>query len=561
MPGMIASSETQGLGPLVAPRGAWSTLPLALGFALFLVVVGCGGPSAGRAGETRDLSTREERPEAAPDGGRDGGGNDGWVSSEVVPSPAPRTSQGTSQAPDRSTVAGKGARVRPGVPRPGAAGAGDPYYPELGNGGYDVRHYEVELEVDMETGAIDARVVLDGAGVQDLSSFHLDLWHLTVRSVLVNGEEARFTHEGRELAITPRTPIANGQRFTCEVRYDGVPELAPDASVAGMGIPGVGWWKRDSGVYVLSECTGGASWLPCNDHPRDKATMAFAVTVAKPWQVAANGLLERVDDHGDAQTWYWRASDPMATYLATVNVVQLELEESTVALQAGEIPLRLYYPSDAEERELVGYRKAADMLVHFEELFGPYPFEAYGGLLAPEEFGGALETQTLPVYSRGMGESTVVHELAHQWFGNCVTPSNWADMWLNEGFASYAEWLWIEHQRGKQALERRARRSYRYLIAREVGSPADPGVEEVFSSRTYGRGAFVLHLLRLEVGDVAFFELLRRWVADHHDRNASTADFVAFASRVTERDLTDFFDRVLYADVTPEDPRFEGDGK
>jgi len=445
-------------------------------------------------------------------------------------------------------------QARPRDPRAGAAGIGDPYYPELGNGGYDVRHYDVVMEVEPLSGRIEAQATIDAVSTQDLSSFHLDLWGLEVGSVEVDGQPAGVRREGRELVVTPPTTIAAGRLFRTLVRYGGVPEPAPDASVERMGLAGVGWFRRDSGIYVVSECTGTASWLPSNDHPRDKATFSFAITVPEPWIVAANGLLEGVDRQEGKSTYRWRASDPMATYLATINVVQLELEQST---GPGGLPLRLYYPRDASEDELAGFRRAGEMIEHFGELFGPYPFEAFGGLIAPEELGGALECQTLPVYSRGMGEATVAHELGHQWFGNCVSVSVWGDMWLNEGFASYVEWLWREHERGAKALERRAERTYRYLRARKVGPPADPGVHELFSGRTYARGAFVLHMLRLEIGDEAFFRLLKRWVADHHDANASTADFVALSEAVAGRDLGAFFQSFLHDPVIPEIARFE----
>ena len=462
-----------------------------------------------------------------------------------------------ADAPVDRRVAGP-SEARPRNPRAGSSGVGDPYYEYLGNGGYDVRHYDVVMEVDPESGRIDARTTVDGKATQDLESFNLDLWHLEVSEVLVNGEQASFEHEGRELTITPGTFLSNGQRFEVVVSYAGVPEPAPDRSVERMGIPGVGWMKQDSGIYVLSECAGAASWLPSNDHPRDKATIAYEITVPQPWQVAANGLLEGIDEEGDQVTYRWRASDPMATYLATINVMQLELETSE---GPHGIPLRLYYPKDASDKELEGFRKAGEMIEHFETLFGPYPFEAYGGLIAPEEFGGALETQTLPVYSRGMGESTVAHELAHQWFGNCVSPTNWKDMWLNEGFATYAEWLWREQGRGVEALERRARRAYRFLRARKIGPPADPGIDQLFSGRTYLRGGFVLHMLRLEVGDETFFKILKEWVRDHHNGNASTEDFVAFSEKVADRDLDEVFQSILFDPVIPEVERFEEDKK
>ena len=202
----------------------------------------------------------------------------------------------------------------------------------------------------------------------------------------------------------------------------------------------------DRGVYVLSQCTGASGWFPCNDHPLDKATFSYEITVDKPWVVAANGLLVEELDLGSARTYVWRASDPMATYLATVNIAEFD-----VILEEGPhgMPLRTYHPTDVTEEELAAFERTPEMLEYFEGLFGPYPFECYGAVISYESIGGALETQTLPVYSRGMSEDVVAHELAHQWFGNHVSPATWQDIWLNEGFATYAEDLWLEFGRGE----------------------------------------------------------------------------------------------------------------
>ncbi len=451
-------------------------------------------------------------------------------------------------APTVARVAGASqASVRPQNPVAGAAGVGDAYYPELGNGGYDVQHYDLELDVEMASKWLEAKATLRITALQDLSSFNLDLYALDVESVEVNGNEADFEHEDHELTVTPEKHLASGGSFTVEVRYGGIPEVVPEPALAIL--PGVGWIHAESGVYVLSECTGAASWFPCNDHPSDKATFSFEVTVDKPFIVAANGILTKEDDHGKQRTYHFDAADPMATYLATVNIAEFAITQ----LDGPDgLAMPLYHPKDATARELKAFARQGEMIEYFSELFGPYPFEACGGVISYESLPGALETQTLPVYGRGMPEPVVAHEVAHQWFGNCVSPGRWQDMWLNEGFASYAEWLWLEKLEGREALELRAQDTYTMLRRRKVGSTAEPGVTNLFGANVYVRGPFVLHCLRREIGDESFFELLRRWTELFHDASATTDDFLTLADKVGGVGTATFFEPFLYNAVVPE---------
>jgi aminopeptidase N len=445
----------------------------------------------------------------------------------------------------------------------GALDIGDPYFPGLGNGGYDVQHYDLELDVDMDSDEFAALARIDARATQELASFSFDLYGLEVESVLVDGQPARFERPAppvttgektpgakppkpSELVVFPAAHVASGAVFTTEIRYGGEPDVRPDPSVP---FDGVGWMRRESGVYVVSECTGASSWFPCNDHPRDKASYSFRITVATPYTAAANGILREVVEDGEHRTFVFEAADPMASYLATLNIAEFGLIEATGPRG---IPVRIYHPLDATEEELSGFRRQPEVLEFLEQKFGPYPFEAAGGVLSYENIGGALECQTLPVYGRGCGLEVIVHELAHQWFGDNVSPDLWRDMWLNEGFASYAGWLWDEHVGGAEGYMATVKGAYQELRKRKTGSPFDPGVQRVFSGRVYTRGAMVLHGLRSEVGDETFFEILQGWGETNHDGNGSTAGFVAHAGKVAGRDLAPFFDAWLYSEVTPE---------
>ncbi|NOT29511.1 MAG: M1 family metallopeptidase, partial [Planctomycetes bacterium] len=443
---------------------------------------------------------------------------------------------------------------------------GDPYFPGLGNGGYDVEHYELVLDLDMASDELAAEVTVRARALQDLTGFALDLYGLDVHAVRVDDQDARFERtppspgtsrdkkpfKSGELVVVPAQPLAAGTLFETVVRYSGAPAVRPDPSVGFL--PGVGWDRKESGVYVVSECIGASSWYPCNDHPRDKASYSFRVTVEKPYTAAANGVLTEILEQEEKRTFVFEARDPMASYLATLNVAEFGV---LAAEGPRGLPIRTYHPTDASALELEPFGRQAEVLAFLETVFGPYPFESAGAVIAYENLGGALECQTLPVYSRGCGVQVIVHELAHQWYGDCVSPALWRDIWLNEGFASYAEWLWDEHEGGKAAYEAEAHEAYRRLRRGKTASPFDPGVARVFSGRVYTRGAMVLYGLRGEVGDETFFRILKTWVEAHHDGNASTQDFVQHAARTAGRDLTPFFDAWLFSELTPEIPAWE----
>lgn len=451
----------------------------------------------------------------------------------------------------------------PGGPRAGALEIGDPYFAGAGNGGYDVEHYELVLDVELDSDALTGQASLRARALEELASFSLDLYGLEVTRVTVDGTEARFERNApvpgprgeparpTELLVEPARPLARGAAFTVAIDYGGEPGPRPDPSVPFL--EGTGWQRLESGAYVMAECIGASGWFPCNDHPRDKATYSFRVSVEKPYTAAANGLLKEVEDAGERRTFVFDAPDPMATYLATLNLAEFEVFTAT---GPRDIPITTYHPPGASAEELEPFRRQPEVLAFLETVFGPYPFVAAGAVIAHEGLPGALECQTLPVYGRGLPIEVVVHELAHQWYGDCVSPDLWRDMWLNEGFATYSEWLWAEHVGGAAAYGNEVRNAYHQLRG-GVGSPFDPGVQAVFSARVYTRGAMVLHGLRQEVGDEPFFRILKSWVERHHDGNASTAEFTAHASATVGRDLAAFFDAWLFAPLTPEIAAYE----
>jgi aminopeptidase N len=300
----------------------------------------------------------------------------------------------------------------------------------------------------------------------------------------------------------------------------------------------------------VSEPIGAATWFPSNDVPTDKATFRFAITVRDGLTAAANGELVSSEGNGDGSlTWVWEMDDPMATYLATVVI-----DEFTILREDGPdgIELRSVVPEGAEGRYRNINALHAEMLEYFVELFGPYPFDEYGLVIVDAPLGFALETQTLSIFAVGTGdENTVAHELAHQWFGNSVTLASWSDIWLNEGFATYAAALW---ETGDDVDEQM--RSLQRQLAGDTTHLRDPGAGRLFDGPIYARGALTLHALRLEVGDDAFFEILRTWADINAGGNASTDDLLALAADVSgDDDLAAVLEPWLDGSPLPELPR------
>ncbi|MFZ4814347.1 MAG: M1 family metallopeptidase [Phototrophicaceae bacterium] len=435
----------------------------------------------------------------------------------------------------------------------GGGSVGDTLYPELGNSGYDVQHYTLAIRTDLETSLLAGTATLDVIATQDLSAFNLDFLGLGILLVQVNGVSAGYSREGLELTITPATPIASGEAFTVAIKYFGTPGLSE------VGAPfSIGWTQTERGVYVASEPSGAATWYPVNDHPSDKATYTIAVTVKNPLVVASNGVLTEVTTEDDHTTYVWQMDQPMASYLATVHIGTFTLDEGVTE---GGLPIRNYFPTRYAEAGVSVFARQPEMIAYFETVFGPYPFDVYGSVVTDALIPFALETQTLSMFGTGIlggglnAESVIAHELAHQWFGDSISPAQWRDIWLNEGFATYAQWLWAEHAYGEEARDEMVRDGYAAaaspFMAGGSATLGNPSADDLFNRRVYTRGALTLHALRLELGDDAFFTLLQTYTERYQYSNAASADFIALAEEISGRDLQAFFDGWLYDNAPP----------
>jgi len=443
-------------------------------------------------------------------------------------------------------------------PQAGASGMGDSYYPNFGNGGYDALHYILDIQVkDVASSELEAVTTIEAVAKQDLMRFNLDFAGFNITSITVNDEAAQFERNAQELTIIPAQALAEGGEFTVAVAYHGIP--SPMISVA-LPFP-TGWIAYEGGIFVLSEPDGSASFYPVNDHPLDKATYTIMVTVPKPWEAAANGVLQNETDNGDSTTYTFTIRDPMASYLTTININDFDIE--TMESDAG-VPIRNYYAASLPDDINKPFARQGEMIDYFSGIFGPYPFEVYGSLLMDTEFGAALENQTLSIFGVDMvspndleeSEAVVAHELTHQWFGDSISVADWSDIWLNEGFATYGEALWVEYDYGRDGLNEWAGYIYDEVSAypEYYPPPGNPAPDDLFNGGVYLRGGLTLHALRLEVGDELFFEIVRTYYDRYKYGNATTEDFISVAEEISGEDLGDFFDAWLYDEQLPSMP-------
>ncbi|MER7486478.1 M1 family metallopeptidase [Streptomyces sp. NPDC126497] len=441
----------------------------------------------------------------------------------------------------------------PGAPA-GGSGVGDPYFPKAGNGGYDVRHYALDLAYDPRAHRLTGTAVITARAAEDLSALNLDLEGLDVEEVTVDGAAARWSRTGQELTVRPREAVRGTFRVT--VRYAGAPVTVtdPDGSEEG-------WLRTADGALALGQPVGSTAWFPGNHHPSDKATYSLAVTVPEGVRAVSNGEPAGEERKGDRTTYRWRTGEPMASYLATLAVGRYDVRRTTTA---GGLPVYTAVDPEQAEASRASLARLPEVLAWAERTFGPYPFSSAGVIVErPEDAGYALETQSRPVFPGAPDTGLLVHEIAHQWYGDSVTPRTWRDMWLNEGFATYAEWLWREEHGGDTA-----QRTFDALYA--GGYVPDAGAEEelwsfppaeppdaahLSAAPVYGRGAMVLHKVRQTVGDDAFRDLLRGWARAHRHGNADTGDFTAFVERsAPDRDFAGIWEDWLYGAGRPERP-------
>ncbi|MFI6377027.1 M1 family metallopeptidase [Streptomyces sp. NPDC050546] len=440
-------------------------------------------------------------------------------------------------------------------------GVGDRLFPYLGNPGYDVTSYDLSFSYPgSNSRPLRAVTTIKARATADLDRVNLDFANGTVDSVEVDGEPAGFSTAGEDLVITPQEAVPDGDRMRITVRHSSDPVSAKGRES--------GWVRTTDGLAMANQADAAHRVFPCNDHPSDKAMFTIRVTTPKGLTAVSNGLPAGVARSDGSTTWTYRTHHPMATELA-----QVSIGRSTVLHRTGPhgLPVRDVVPTRDRKALEPWLRKTPAQIDWMERKLGRYPFETYGMLVADASTGFELETQTLSLFERELFtqsaypewyvESIMVHELAHQWFGNSVSPRTWSDLWLNEGYATWYEALYAE-VRGGKPMRDRMKAAYGSSDGwRAVGGPpAAPKVPEpgrktgIFRHNVYEGATLVLYALREEIGSPAFDRLQRAWVGRYRDGTASTADYVRLASEISGRDLSGFFKDWLYGEKTPPMP-------
>ncbi|MGW6376757.1 M1 family metallopeptidase [Rhodococcus sp. NPDC055112] len=425
----------------------------------------------------------------------------------------------------------------------------DSYLPHVGNHGYRVSRYELDLTYKVHGNRLSGKASITAVTTEIRAKFAFDLSQsLSVSKVTVNGARpAKYTHQQGKLTITPSHAIPAGGALSVTVQYAGTPK--PIRSLWGE----VGWEELTEGALVASQPNGAASWFPCDDHPGSKASYRISITTDSPYYALANGALVRKQVRASHTTWVYEQTEPMASYLATIQIGPYERRH----VDNGAVPMHAVLPQRLRTAFEHDFGRQPQMMETFVRLFGPYPFADYTVVVTDDELEIPIEAQGISVFGanhcdgRRSAERLVAHELAHQWFGNSLTLGSWRDIWLHEGFACYAEWLWSENSGGPSAQEI-ATQSHRNL----TGLPydvllGDPGPELMFDDRVYKRGALTLHALRTALGDEAFFDLLRQWTAKHSHGTVTTEEFTDLAAHYTDRSLRPLWDAWLFQKAMP----------
>ena len=424
----------------------------------------------------------------------------------------------------------------------------DSVYPEVGDPGVDALHYDLTLDWDPASRTLTGREVLTFRATRTAAAVRLDLApDLEVERVRVDGRTVAHAHTGSDLVVT--LPVERDGRYRLRLDYAGTPQPVAAPSTRE-DVATLGWHTTPAGeTWTMQEPYGAHTWYAVNDHPSDKALYDLTVTVPAPWVGVSNGELTSRREVGGLTRTTWHLAEPAASYLLTLATGELERTDAT---SASGVPLTYWTPVDAPRwRSRVARTAAA--LDWVEQRLGPYPFDTAGVVVVDAESG--METQTMITlgdtdYTTSM--PVLVHELVHHWYGDQVTPTDWRDLWMNEGMAMYLQGVWEAEDAGvplEQVLAQWAAREPG--LRREDGPPGayDPG--SFGGSGVYYGPALMWHEIRERVGDEAFWAMVRAWPATRDNGHATREEYLAWVEEELGTDLDDLTDAWLLGATSP----------
>ncbi len=409
---------------------------------------------------------------------------------------------------------------------------------------YDILSYELNLTIQpnpfLVQGSVTIRLILPEGALDHLT---FDLEGLQVDSVFQDGLPVNFNLTSDELIVTPLNTLASGDSGTFVIFYQGTPQYGLYRRQNSAG---------DTVIYSHSEPYDAHFWFPCNDDPNDKATLLLSVGMPSSYVIVSNG--QRAGNYPETPGWQrtvWVENYPIATYLISVAAAPYQVIEQNWSFANTSMPVNYYvYPADTD-RGLAVVTETVSMLSFYSEYIGLYPFSAekYAMVEVPFTEARGMENQTVTTMrDQAMDDFTVIaHELAHQWWGDAVTPVSFADIWLNEGFASYFDVLYTEYAAGESAFLQRMN-DYKGLIFqdRSLTYPVyNPPAEYLFGRSVYFKGAWILHMLRSKVGDELFRTICRNYFQQYKYENVTTADFIQICELTSQTSLQSFFDQWL----------------
>lgn len=408
----------------------------------------------------------------------------------------------------------------------------------------DILHYDLEIDLYPSLKLLKGQAVITGVIMKpDLKQIDLNFYdNLKITNLSLNDSACKYENKRTRLSIFCNQQSAD--TFKLLINYEGTPKRA--------GLSGFvfGELNGNSVIYNLSEPSYASTWFPCNDFPSDKALIDIRITNDSSQTSVSNGILVSKQSIGSRKTYHWRTLYPISTYLICLYSSKYnEFTDRYISASNDTMNLNYFVFPEHEEKAKVDFKNTPEIISFFASTFGEYPFikEKYGIAEFLWQM-GAMEHQTITgigsnfINGKNYFEDVYIHELAHHWWGNAVGPSSWKDIWLNEGFATYSEALYEEFLHGQNGLKSKMLGSYSDSY---MGTVYDPG-SNLFNSTVYDKGAWVLHMLRWEIGDSIFFQVLRTYFETYKYKNASTFDFISLCEKLSQKNLKKFFDQWVF---------------